>query len=98
MKMRKLLLGCAATGALIASPAVFAAAKLMDTCKSDLKKFSCAAKTDQEAHACLEKNEKAGQKNEGFTVACYKAHVAYEKQSGKEEKGDAEHNEAGKTK
>lgn len=84
----KVLIGLMAVGALVAAPSASAASSLMKACKSDLKKFGCKAKTDAQAFECLEKNEKEGQKNEGFNHACYEAHESYEKKMGKEEKGE----------
>jgi hypothetical protein len=77
--------------ALLASPAAFAkGSALAKACKSDLKKFGCAASTDAEAHECLEKNEVKDAKHEGFSAKCYKANEAFEKKSGKEEKEEQE--------
>jgi hypothetical protein len=60
----------------------------MSICKKDLKKAGCTAKTDAEAHECLEKVEKHDAKDDGFTHACYEAHEAYEKKMSKEEAGE----------
>ena len=88
MKTHKFFLAFLATGSLIAAPSAFAAAtKLTDACKDDITKFNCTATTEDQVHECLEKNEKKGDKTEGFSTPCYKAHVAYEKHNrGKEEK------------
>jgi hypothetical protein len=51
--------------------------------------LGCTAKTEQEAFTCLEKNEKHGVENEGFSAPCAKAHMAYESsmhKKGKEKK------------
>ena len=74
---------------LLSAPAALAAkaAKAkgeLTSCKSELKKFGCDAKTDEEAFDCLEKHEKE-RKNGGFSHACYEAHEAYESQTGREE-------------
>jgi hypothetical protein len=63
----------------------FGASKLMTDCKKELKKFHCKAKTDAEAHQCLEHNEKHGAKDDGFSHACYAANEAFEAQ---EQKGE----------
>lgn len=84
----RLVLSALAIAALSSGTSAFAASKLMKSCKGDLKKFGCTAKTDAEASACLEKNEKEGEKNEGFSASCYKAHESYEKKMGKEEKNE----------
>ena len=60
----------------------------LSACKKDLKKHSCKAKTDAEAHECLEKVENHEAKDDGFTHACYEAHEAFEKTAGKEEKNE----------
>jgi hypothetical protein len=86
--------GMIALGSLVAVPSAFASGKLVKACKEDLAKYSCKASTDHEAHECLEKNEKQGEKNEGFTEACYKAHEAFEKKSGKGEKSEEHHDES----
>lgn len=91
MKTKQAFVASIAVAFLMTAPSTFAAS-LTKACKSDLKKFGCEAKTDSEAHECLEKNEKEGAKNEGFSAKCYKAHEAFEKKMGKEEK--EEHHEA----
>lgn len=94
MKAKQGLVGTIALALLIATPSAFAT-NLTKACKSDLKKFGCQAKSDAEAHECLEKNEKEGNKSEGFSKSCYKAHEAYEKKMGKSEKEEHhEHSEA----
>jgi hypothetical protein len=97
MKTRQALVASIAAAFLMAAPTVFAS-NLTQACKSDLKKFGCEAKTDDEAHACLEKNEKEDAKHDGFSSKCYKAHESYEKKMGKEEKNEKEeHHEAGES-
>jgi hypothetical protein len=87
MKKFSMMMAILALGAFATGPAAFAkSSALMKACKGDLKKFGCKAKTDAAAHECLEKNEKEGQKDEGFSHACYEAHENYEKHSGKMEK------------
>src|SRR3954470_16017413 len=87
MKM-KTVLGLIAVASFSFGAQSFAASKLMSACKKDLKKHACKAKTDAEAHECLEKVEKHDAKDDGFTHACYEAHEAFEKASGKEEKNE----------
>lgn len=70
------------------SYSAIAASPLVTTCKEDLKKYKCSAKTDAQAHECLEKNEKEGQPDEGFTHTFYEAHEAYEKKMSKKEKNE----------
>src|SRR4051812_48328228 len=91
MKLNQWLLTSASVVVLLTTPSAFAATSLTKACKSDLKTFGCTAKTDAEAHECLEKNEKQAEKNEGFSAGCYKAHEAFEKKQGKGEK--EEHHE-----
>ena len=96
MRNSKIFVSLIAMGTIASVPSAFAKSKLMKACKKDLKKFGCMAKTDDTAFECLEKHEKEGQKNDGFTRSCYKAHESYEKKMGKEEKGEAhEHGETG---
>ncbi|HTL11067.1 MAG TPA: hypothetical protein VL588_01185 [Bdellovibrionota bacterium] len=84
MSLKKLVLGVSAAAALALAPSVFAGSALQKACAPDLKKNRCEAKTDADAHHCLEKNEKRGKPNEGFTKKCYDAHEAYERSSGGE--------------
>ena len=77
--MTKTLFSIAAIVTLSLSAPAFAGAKLMSACRKDLKKHHCKAKTDEEAHLCLEKNEKHDAKEDGFTHACYEANEAFEK-------------------
>jgi hypothetical protein len=87
----KLLASVFAATSLLAGSSALAGSKLMSACKKDLKKVDCKAKTDAEAHECLEKAEKHDAKNDGFSHGCYEAHEAYEKASGHEEKGEHHH-------
>jgi hypothetical protein len=97
MKIRQALAASLAAAFLMTAPSAFAS-HLSKACKSDLKKFGCEAKTDQEVHECIEKNEKEGSKKEGLSSKCYKAHESYEKKMGKEEKNEKEeHHEAGES-
>jgi hypothetical protein len=67
------------------SAPALAGPKLMHACKKDLKKLGCKVKTDQEAHLCLEKNEKHDAKDDGFSHGCYEANEAFEKAEQKPE-------------
>jgi hypothetical protein len=51
---------------------------MLEACKSELQKAGCSAKTEAQAHACLEKAEKPGEKNEGFSQVCHQAREYYE--------------------
>lgn len=68
---------------LIALPA-FASPSVLEACKADFKNAGCSPTSEAEAHQCLEKYEKEGQKDEGLSHACYEAHERYEKKHGKE--------------
>jgi hypothetical protein len=91
MKKKNILVSLVAVG-LMASVPAFAKGGMLGACKKELKKFACEAKTEADAHECLEKHEAHGKKNDGFGHACYEAHESYEKSMGKEEKGE-EHKE-----
>ncbi|MGZ3694889.1 MAG: hypothetical protein ACXWQO_11980 [Bdellovibrionota bacterium] len=71
-------------GILLASGSAYAN-HLPKVCAKELKKAGCTAKTDAEAHECLEKAETHDKKNDGFSAKCYKAHEAFEKKTGTEE-------------
>ncbi|HEY2775227.1 MAG TPA: hypothetical protein VGK20_14360 [Candidatus Binatia bacterium] len=73
------IVATAVVGVLAAAPAAYATSTLMKSCSDDVKKFGCTAKNDTAVHQCLEKNEKKGETDEGFSSACYKAHESYEK-------------------
>ncbi len=55
----------------------------------------CKGKAEQAIHECLEKHERHGAANDGFSSACYEAHEAFEKSSGKGGSEEAEHHEEG---
>src|ERR1700759_5582550 len=90
MKFKTIIVTFLSAAFLMTAPSAFSS-DLTKACKSDLKKFGCKAKTDDEEHERLEKHEKEDAKNEGFSAKCYKAHEAFEKKLGKEEK--EEHHE-----
>ena len=86
-QLKTLVSTLVATTALVV-PAFASANNLAAVCKADLKKMGCpTAKTDEEVNACLDKNEKANQPNEGLSKACYQAHESYEKKTGTMEQG-----------
>jgi hypothetical protein len=90
MKLKQVgwMLGIVAVVSFTAVPSAHAAKGVLGACKKELKTFGCAAKTDAQAHECLEKNEKHDAKDDGFSHACSEAHEAYEKKMGSEEAGE----------
>ncbi|MBI3557754.1 MAG: hypothetical protein HY074_15955 [Deltaproteobacteria bacterium] len=96
--MNKLFVAVVAVGSMMAVPSAFAAGGMLKACKGELKKFGCKAKTEADAHECLEQHEAHGKKDDGFKHACYEAHESYEKKMGKEEKGEEHHDEKGEHK
>jgi len=65
---------------LLALPALAAPPTQLQACKEEFARASCTPKTEADAHECIEKVEKEGQKDEGLTHACYEAHERYEHQ------------------
>lgn len=92
--MKHLFISLIAVGFLASAPMAFAKGGMLGSCKKELKKFGCDAKTEAAAHECLEQNEAHDKKNDGFGHRCYEAHESYEKKMGKEEKGEEHHDES----
>lgn len=65
---------------------VEAAETMLKACTSEIKKFSCDAKSESYAYDCLRKHEEHRTKNHGFSGSCYKAYAAFEKATGKGDK------------
>ena len=90
--MKKNLMTFVAVLAFALPASSFAAGTLAKACAKELDSFGCKkAKTDKAAFACLEKNEKSGEPNDGFSESCHTAHETYEASL---KKGDYKKHEA----
>lgn len=63
-----------------------AAATVRGACSNEIQKFSCDAKSDAYAYACLNQHKDEQILNRGFSPKCFKAYASYEKASGKGER------------
>ena len=89
MRFHALIPTLSMAGLFVLVPKVHAADTLLHSCKGEIDKFRCEAKSESYAYDCLNKHKEQRTKYKGFSSKCYKAYASFEKSIGGGEKIDS---------